>query len=58
MNVAGTVIRLVPVALSSVPPNLHRYAKPASKREPYTVTFVLPETGPLVGLKADTRGAA
>ena len=48
---------LTKVDSTVVLPKRQRYARPFSKRKPYTCTAVLPSTGPLVGLKDDTRGA-
>ena len=53
INVAGTVITPMPVALSAPLPKLHLYAYPAPKCEPCTVTSVAPATGPLVGENVD-----
>ena len=58
INVAGTLITPMPVALSTPLPKMHLYAYPAPKCEPYTVTSVAPATGPLVGENVDTRAGA
>ena len=46
------------VATTVLLPKAHRYASPTSKFDPYTTTNVLPDTGPLVGQKEDTRAGA